>query len=118
MAAGYRYVEHTADVEFIASGASMEELLSNALLAMFDTAADLKMLARQRSRQVRFRLKEKAGDAKDLLWSSLQDTLSAVILCRKSTAECAKLDVKGVSKYELDIVRKGKRLEASVVLDV
>ena len=141
----YRYVEHTADVEFVAYGAGMDELFRNALLAMFDTAADIRKLAGQRRSPVKFSLKEDSNDTKDLLWLTLQDSLSkasakgvfsygvsglsiketkkgyvldAVILGRKETPEAAKLDVKGVSKYDLDISKTGRRFEASVVLDV
>jgi SHS2 domain-containing protein len=141
----YRYVEHTADVEFVAYGAGMDELFRNALLAMFDTAADIRKLAGQRRSPVKFSLKEDSNDTKDLLWLTLQDSLSkasakgifaygvsklniketkrgyaleAVILGRKETPGVAKLDVKGVSKYDLNINRIGRHFEASVVLDV
>lgn len=141
----YRYIEHTADVEFVAYGASIEELFSNALLAMFDTGADTKKVSAQKSRQMRILLKESSESAEDLLWSALQDSLSiasakgafaykvselsieetkkgyslkAVILGKKATTDAARLDVKGVSKYDLGIRKKGRNFEASVVLDV
>ena len=141
----YRYVEHTADVEFVAYGRKPDELFKNAFLAMFDTAADIKLLSKQKSRTIRFSLKERSEEAEDLLWRALQDALSiasarglfaygveslhleetkkglvlsATLLCKKETAELAKLDVKGVSKYDLVVSKKGGRLEASVVLDV
>jgi SHS2 domain-containing protein len=141
----YRYLEHTADVEFLAYGASLDELFGNALLAMFDTSADIRKLARQRSRRMRFRLKEASNDTAGLLWRTLQGALSvasakgifaysvaglkvretkkgyaleATILGRKGAAEFAKLDVKGVSRYELDVSRVGRHFEARAVLDV
>ncbi len=141
----YRYTEHTADVEFIAYGASMDELFENALLAMFDTAADIRKLATQRSCQIKFSLKDASGDIDDLLWRVLQDALSiasakgafaygvsrlsiketkkgyalaAAVLCRKETVAVAKLDVKGVSKYDLHITKIKGHFEASAVLDV
>jgi SHS2 domain-containing protein len=141
----YRYVEHTADVEFVAYGADMGGLFRNALLAMFDTAADIRRLSRQRTRAVRFSLEESSDDPKELLWDSLQDALSkasakglfayrvqslsvrktrrgvalkAVVLGRKGSPECAKLDVKGVSKYDMGVKKAGRHYEASIVLDV
>ncbi len=141
----YRYVEHTADVEFVAFGADIEELFGNALLAMFNTASDIKKLARQKSREIKFSVKETSDETNDLLWLALQDSLSmalakgifayhvselkiketekgyalsAVIVGRKETAELAKLDVKGVSKYDLHVSKKHGHFEASVVLDV
>ncbi len=141
----YKYIEHTADVEFVAYGADNEELFRNALLAMFDTGADIKKLARQTSHLMKFSLKEDSKDLNDLLWFTLQDALSiasakgifaygvselniketkkgyaldAIMLGKKETTASAKLDVKGVSKYDLHINKIGRRFEASVVLDV
>ncbi len=145
MRRGYRFVGHTADVEFEAYGSGVEELFRNALLAMFDTAADVHKLARQRSAPVGFPLKEKSKDLSDLLWMTLQDALSAAsakglfgykvpqlkvaeskglyslsaeILGRKETPQLSKLDVKGVSKYDLNVTKSKKGMKSTVVLDV
>ncbi len=37
---GFKFLEHTADVYFVASGSSLEEALCNAAKAMFETITD------------------------------------------------------------------------------
>jgi len=142
---GYEYVEHTADVEFVARGKTLEELFNNALLAQFETLADIRKVSRSVSKEQTFTISEKARTTDDLLWFVLQDALSisdaeglygydvksiwlssgegeyeikVVANAKKKEQKFSKLDVKGVSKFDLKIVKNKRGFEASVVLDV
>ena len=144
-AKGYKYVEHTADVEFIASGGTPATLLKNALLATFETSAYISALRKSGSKARRITVKDVAPDLSTLLWYVLQDALSvadaeglflyrvesvSVRMARNSLIASAKLlgkgreprysklDVKGVSRYDLKVWRAGRAYRASVVLDV
>jgi SHS2 domain-containing protein len=141
----YRFVSHTADVEFIASGREMEQCFENALLAMFETMAYNKKLASSKAKLYEFSVKDRAKTSEDLLWYLLQDTLSiadskgifpfkvgylkimekggvhkvdARILARPKEPGASKLDVKGVSRYNLKVEHKKQGVFATVVLDV
>ena len=140
----YKFLDHTADVEFIAYGKSEEELFSNALAALFETIADTDALARSGGRRLRVTVKEEADSLEDLLWYTLQHTLSITesrrvfayevatiriaegggrfscdlkLYAKEKSDECSKLAAKGISKYGLRIARK-EGLEARVVVDV
>ncbi len=145
MKGDYRFVDHTADVEFVARGGSIEETFRNAFLALFDTALYVNRVAREKSKAKRFEIKEEAADLEQLLWYVLQDTVSimdsrslfpyriaslkigekkgvyrfrAEIWAKGQKEGNAKLDIKGISRYGLKVSRKGKGFEASVVMDV
>lgn len=144
MARKFKYVEHTADVEFIAFGKSTNELFSNALYALFDVIAYTKALEKSEGKIIEIRIKEKARSLEDLLWYVLQDALSevesmsafayavdeikikelkgtfscsALISAKEKVDKYSKLAVKGISKYDMAI-KKGEILEARVVVDV
>lgn len=129
----YRFVSHTADVEFIAFGKDTEQCFENALLAMFETMTYKAKLISSKSKGTSFVVKDKAKNAEDLLWYVLQDTLSiadskgifpfkvgnlkimekagtykieAKILAKPKEQAASKLDVKGVSRYNLKVERK------------
>jgi SHS2 domain-containing protein len=142
---GYRFVEHTADVEYIASGMDAESCFSNALMAMFDTISYTKKVSSSRSKSVTIAVKDKAKNIEDLLWYALQDTLSISeskalfayaiknikivegksgysiklqIYAKQKEDRMSKLDVKGVSRYNLGVKVTKKGMKATVVLDV
>ncbi len=141
---GYEFVDHTADVEFVAYGKTLEELFKNALLAQFDTIADIKKAALAKAKEQKFTISERARTLDDLLWFVLQDALSIsdaeglygygirsitiseageytaeiTTKAKKKSKSLSKLDVKGVSKFDLKILRGANGFEASVVLDV
>lgn len=141
----YKYLEHTADVEFVAFGRNLEECFKNALMAMFDTMCYTKKLVASKSKKSEFNIKDKAKNADALLWYALQDTLSFAdskglfcykiksikireskkgfemnfgVLAKERENKTSKLDVKGVPRYNLGIKRTKKGFEATVVLDV
>ena len=145
MAKGYRYISHTADVEFVASGGTIEETFRNALLALFDTVSYAGKVSRYRSKARTFALREKAKDTVELLWYTLQDALSlldangvfayavsglkitksktgyslaAKLHAKDRKDEYSKLDAKGVSGYDLSVKKNKGRFIARVVIDV
>ena len=141
--ANYKFIDHTADVEFVAYGRTIEQLFGNALLALFDTISYLNRLKASKARSRTVEIKAKAGNTTELLWSALQDALSkaeaeglfayrvtgitikqrageysfsARCYAKRKSVGLAKFDVKGVSLFDMRI--KGERtLEANVVLD-
>ncbi len=141
----FKYVNHMADVEYIAHGKDVEECFTNALMAMFDTISYKSRVSNSKSANVFINIKDKAKNIEDLLWYTLQDTLSMTDSkglfaykvsdlkinesngsCRINARICAKakedraikLDVKGVARYNLWIKKKKDGTYASVVLDV
>lgn len=141
----YKFVEHTADVEFIAFGKDNESCFKNALMAMFDTMSYIDKVVSSKSKNVAIIIKDKAKNIEDLLWYALQDTLSITdansifaykisslkikesnglytinirIYGKNKADNLSKLDVKGVSRYNLGIKRTAKGVEATAVLDV
>jgi SHS2 domain-containing protein len=142
---GYKYVSHTADVEFVAFGGTIETAFGNAALALFDTIADIKALKKDTGRVYRIKINISANNIEDLLWKMLQYCLSASdskgLFCyelskpkikknlskfalsatafgKKKNVEASELEVKGISKYRLKIARRNNRFRISVVVDV
>jgi len=145
MAKGYRYVDHTADVEYIASGATIEKAFSNAFVGLFATLSEIKDVKKQRSETKLMKIKDSAKSMEDLLWYSLQDALSAadstavfpygvksleitekrgkfwlnaVLLCKAQDQKHGHFDVKGIARYDLAIKKVGRLYSVSVVVDV
>ncbi len=141
---GYRYVEHTADVKFVAYGKGIEELFSNSAMALFNIMADTSCVGAHGGNGRIARISVRAEDEDTLLWRFLQRCLSALevrgdfaygirgvrftkgrelrlecgLECKDMAVECSKLEAKGISKYDL-AVRKGRAgYSASVVVDV
>lgn len=137
-------MDHTADVEFIAYGRNEGELFSNALAALFETMADTGAVAKSDERKARVTVKEKADSLEELLWYTLQHTLSITesrrvfayevaeieigkeggnfscdlkVYAKEKRDEYSKLAVKGISRYGLKISKRDG-LEATVVMDV
>ena len=142
---GYKFVDHTADIEFLAFGSTIENSFKNSLMALFDTIADTKRLSRSKSKALVIKLKEKADTVENLLWYTLQDALSVLdakklfaykvtelsirnakssfilsvkLHAKSQQIDLAKMEVKGVSPYNLKIKKKGNGFSISAVLDV
>ena len=140
----YKFVDHTADVEFIAYGKNDEEVFTNALAALFETMSDTGAVERSDRKRVKVTVKEKADSLENLLWYVLQHMLSVAesrrvfpyevaeinianeegkfycdvkAYAKEKTDEHSKLAVKGISRYGLKIT-KGEKIEAQVVVDV
>jgi SHS2 domain-containing protein len=145
MSKTYEFIEHTADVEFRAFGRNIETCFSNALVAMLDTISYTRKLSSSKSKNIKFIIKDTAKSLDDLLWYILQDTLSVAdsrdlfaykinslkiserngkykidlsINSKQKTVSMSKLDVKGVSRYNLSVVKNRNGWIANVVLDV
>ncbi len=140
----YRFVDHTADIEYIAYGRTEAALFSNALEALFVTVADIRALKKAKTRTVKLKIDEKADRLDELLWYTMQYALSyaeskgvfgyevasmkvdekdGVFSCRAEIHakhkkdEYSKLAAKGIARYEMKVT-KGKVMEARVVIDV
>ncbi len=143
--AGYLFKGHTADVEFIARGASLEEAFKNAILAMLDTVADISAIKRSKSKKVQVVIKDSARNIEDLLWITLQDVLSAtdsrgvfgykverlniksnakgyrihaIILSKEQEPKYSNIYVKGVSRFDMSVRKTAHGYTAKAVLDV
>ncbi len=145
MAKGYRYMGHTADVEFLAYGSTLEISFKNALMALFETIAYTKKVSEEKTKTQRFALKVKARSEEELLCYALQDAISimdseslfaykvtklktvktakgyalaANVLAKSRTDKDSKLEIKGVSMYDLKIEKKNGKVTSRVVVDV
>jgi len=141
----YKYLEHTADVEFVAFGKDAQECFTNALLATFNTISYTKKIESSKEKKITFIVNDKAKSLGDLLWYALQDAVSiadskslfaykvlhmkiienkgtykinAKIAAKAREEKASKLDVKGVSRYNLKVKNTREGTEATVVLDV
>ncbi|MGC8622572.1 MAG: archease [Candidatus Micrarchaeia archaeon] len=141
----FKYLNHTADVEFIAYGSNLATVIPNALSALFNTIAYSEKISRLPTKSIRVKMSITSASVEDLLWETLQRAISigdargiffynvlspkaeamngkyhftAVLLGKRAKPEMSKLEVKGVSKYNLSIRKSGKRIAADVVVDV
>ena len=142
---GYSFRNHTADVELVAHGKTIGGAFKNAMLAMFETSADISALGKAKSAGRVLKINDSAGSLGDLLWVTLQDTLSLAdsnrvygykvdkmeitgkegsykvhsgFRAREQDPKYSIIYVKGVSRYRLKVVKKGKEFRISAVLDV
>ena len=145
MGKGYRFVEHTADVEFIATGRSMPEAIKNAAMAMFETISDVGEVSHGSAAQRTIKIRKISDNYTDLAWSVLQYLLSVSsskgiflyavervrlskrgnkISCEISASgkpekeEFARTEVKAVSRYNISAEKKGGYYRIRAVLDV
>lgn len=142
---GYKFIDHTADVEFEASGKTIIEAVSNSILAMSETSADLKTLKNSGARDYIIHIHLKSDNLTNFVWRILQQILSeaesrdlfcysiksieikilddtysiiATIRCKIKSEKYSLLEVKGVSRYNLSVVHKQKLFKIHIVLDV
>ncbi len=145
MQKGYEFREHTADVEFAAKGHTIEVAFTNAILAMFDTIADINALKRSKSKKSKIVIRDTASNTTDLLWVTLQDLLSitdsenvfgykveklnirdlngvyriyAVISAKQQKPKYSNIYVKGVSRFGLEVKEGPKECLVKTVLDI
>ncbi len=74
--AKFRYLPHTADVEFEAYGKSLKEAIENAVLALLNVALDLKKISSCKGKPSAAGISEEAGTVENLVWFVLQDVIS------------------------------------------
>lgn len=141
----YTFVNHTADVEYIAYGKTLKECFENAFEAFFETISYTKKVSSSKQKSVKFSVKDKAKTLDDLLWYALQDTLSiadskqifpykvsnlkileekgifkisAYITGKETQESFSKLEAKGIARYNLKLEKKNDIFIANVVIDV
>ena len=140
----FRYLPHTADMQFIAYGKDFREALENSALALLSTILDVKKIKKSNARVFHSAINESAGDMEDLVWYTLQDILSAVesrhidafsfkiislrsegkmklsgkLSYRKTGKNHALFSVKAVTPYDLKVVSGNGTCSIQVVMDV
>ncbi|MEM0149376.1 MAG: archease [Candidatus Micrarchaeaceae archaeon] len=141
---GYRYVEHMADVKFLAYGKTREELFVNSAMALFNIMASTAAVEKQKSEDKYISIRVHAANEETLLWRFLQQCLSLLevrglfafgveslhisgkqqlalgcrLKCKDMDVRHSKLEAKGISKYDMHITKGMNGIEASVVVDV
>lgn len=141
----FKYLPHTADIEFVAYGSDFKEGVENAALALLSIMLDVKRIAHFKGRSKSIRISERADTKENLVWYTLQDILSKIDekdLCAfkfkakllgykggdlglkgelsymKSAKDCFLTEVKAVTPYGLKIKESKGRCEIFVVVDV
>ncbi|MFH0831377.1 MAG: archease [archaeon] len=99
MAKGYRYLEHTADGKFIATGRTLEEAFSNSAMAMLNLMCETSKIIRKTSKKI----KVKAKNPESLLYNFLEEVI--FLLDSKNFLACRieKMKISGnEGKYVLE----------------
>lgn len=136
----FKFLEHTADIKFQASGKSIEEAFENSALAMFNTMSDKKIKS-----AIKKEIKITGNDLENLLYTFLEELLflldsknffisrtklkitdykkKNLILKAKLFGDNAKkyetkMDVKAVTYNEMFVKKIGKNWVCQVVIDV
>ncbi len=142
---GYKFINHIADVEFVATGKEITEAISNSILAMSETSANIKALKNSRLPDHIIHIQSKSDNLTDLAWNILQLILSetesrnifcysiksigveklngifivtTTLKCKKKSEKYYLLEVKGVSRYGISMVHKEGMFKIHIVLDV
>lgn len=145
MGRGYRFVSHTAETEFVASGRRIGDAIRNSLLALFYTISDIKGVERSPERIKTLKLRVSSDNLEDAVWSILQRVLSEAeaedlfcysvdgvdvresrsgitiyveVLGKRKREQDARVEVKAVSRYNLYVKRSGSAFRIGAVLDV
>lgn len=140
----FRYLPHTADMEFVAYGRDLKEALESAAYALLNIILDLKAIDKEKGITKSVTIREKAKTFEDLAWFTLQDilskrdtsslnatsfkikkikgnkeiSLSGQLLYKKIRGDYTMLDVKAVTPHDLKITRGKKDWSINVVVDV
>jgi SHS2 domain-containing protein len=89
----FKYLEHTADAEFIAYGRTLDEAFANAARAMFNLVVDLSKVRHVETREISLT----AGSLEDLLYDWLSELLYL-----------SEVDRLVFSKFEVRITKNGE----------
>lgn len=142
----FRYLPHTADVQFRSYGRDFRESLENAALALLGTMLDIKKIGRADARRFEVAIKESAETESQLAWFTLQDILSKVdsrklnaysfrivslgeteggmmrlkgsLMCKRVHGDNTLLSVKAVTPHNLVVKKRGGKVSINVVVDV
>ncbi len=145
MGRGFRFVSHTAEAEFIASGRNAGEAVRNSLIALFYTISDISSVERGPERPRLLKLKVSSDNMADAVWGILQRvlseaeaedifcysvkrvsvtrsrlriTVSVEVLGKRKREQDARVEVKAVSRYNLSVKASGSIVRIRAVLDV
>jgi SHS2 domain-containing protein len=136
----FKYLEHTADAEFIAYGRTLDEAFANAARAMFGLTVDLSKVRPVEAREITLT----AGSPEDLLFDWLSELLYLSDVDRmvfsqfdvqitrdgeywlNATARGEKiaprheisLNIKAVTYHDLRVEKRNNAYEAQVLLDI
>ncbi len=104
----FMYVEHTADIAFVAYGKTLEEAIENSVLAMIGVMFDIDGIKSSKSRIMEVELRDSAGNIEDLVWFALQSILTKVQVGNlapikfdiEELSEGRQCAIKGVLRYK------------------
>ena len=140
----FRYLPHTADMEFRAYGSNFRNAIENAASALLNIMTDLKSLEKDKSAEKSIAISESARNERDLVWFTLQDILSKAgsmqlsalrfrivslnskkklrlrgrLIFKKAKKDYSLLSVKAVTPHDMSVSRKNGRVSINVVVDV
>ncbi len=118
--AKFRYLSHTADIEFLAYGKDTKSAIENAALALLSIMLDVRKIKAARAKTSSIRIVEHAETIENLVWFVLQDVLSkrASEYLNAYAFEVDRL-IKSGSKFKLSGRLLHKNLEGDhTILDV
>ncbi len=141
----FRYLSHTADVEFVAYGRDLKEAIENSALALLNVALDVKKIKEAKGEKGEANIREKADTAENLVWFTLQDILSkraasylsafqfkvtrlavtkggfrleGKLSYKRIKEDYTMLDIKAVTPHGLKIAKTEKGYSINVIIDV
>lgn len=143
----YKYLPHTAEMEFAAYGSSFSEMVENAAEALLNIMLDIKKIAKSEGKERSLVIKERVRTHDDAVWYSLQDILSKVdekalsayrfevdgvgkpdakgyfrisgrLLYKELGKDLSLLEVKAVTPHDLKVVHEKGRWSVRIVVDV
>ena len=131
----YKFLEHTADIEFQAFGKNLQEVFENAALALFNAMYKGKV-----AKKIKKKIKVQGKNNESLLYNFLEEllflldsenffladikvkingnSLSAEIYGDKASNYKISLQVKAITYHDMVIEKKGEKWIAQVVVDV
>ncbi len=135
----FKFLEHTADIQFQAFGKTVEEMFGNASLAMFNSMYDGKVKAKKT-----VKVKASGKDYESLLYNFLEELLvlfdgEGFFLSKVKSLKITKwdgfkleaevvgddaknyelhIDVKAITYHSMFVKQEGKKWVGQVVLDV
>ncbi len=141
----FRYLPHTADIEFSAYGKDVSEAMENAALALLSVVLDVKKIRSSRKATKSIKISEEADTLENLTWFVLQDInskrassyisaygfkvdsfakaggkyiIKGRLLYKKLAEDYTLLDVKAVTPHDLSVKLRKGRCTMTVTLDV
>jgi SHS2 domain-containing protein len=143
--APFKYLSHTADVEFVAYGKDIKEAIENSGLALLNVALDLKKINASKGKVKTAGINEKADTVENLVWFVLQDIISmraagylsafkfkvdkleknrkgvnlkGRLFHKKLKEDYTLLDVKAVTPHDLRVTKTKSGYSINVIIDV